>query len=133
MTAAGMIAGIVLLIIALAALAQPFVQQRRENRELAAALSQKKRDELLTSYERVLATIRDLDEDHLTGKLAPETYQLERAYWTEQGILLLQQLEPDADAIDEGLAVGQVETPSADVALDDAIEKAIADYHRARV
>jgi hypothetical protein len=135
MSIAGIIAGIVLLVVTLFVLAQPFLQQRRNQQsELTAALAQKQRDELLTSYERVLATIRDLDEDHNMGKLAPETYQQERAYWMEQGILLLQQLEPNADALNtESSAVAQAETPEADKALDDAIEKAIAEYRKAGV
>ena len=135
MSITGIIAGIVLLIVALVVLSRPFMEQRRnENRELRVAVAQKKRDELLTSYERVLATIRDLDEDHNTGKLAPETYQREREYWTEQGILLLQQLEPDADTSSaETSAVEQPERASAEQALDEAIEKAIAEYRKAGV
>jgi hypothetical protein len=135
MTITGLIAGIVLLLVTLYVLAQPFLQQRQHQKgELSAAVAQKQRDELLTSYERILATIRDLDEDHSTGKLPPETYQQERAYWTEQGILLLQQLEPDADALNaETPVVEQVEKPVADKALDEAIEKAIAEYRKAGV
>ena len=91
--------------------------------------AQKKRDELLTGYERVLATIRDLDEDHQTGKLDPGTYQREREYWTEQGILLLQKLDPDADNVQASEPViDEPEKSDADAELDDAIEKAIANY-----
>jgi hypothetical protein len=135
MTATGILVGLVLLIVALFVLGYPLVQQRRsEKRDLAAAIAQKSRDELLTSYERVLATIRDLDEDHQTGKLAPDTYQREREYWTEQGIALLQQLEPDADALPANESAAEpVERPSADKTLDDAIEQAIAEYRKAQV
>jgi hypothetical protein len=133
MTITGLIAGIVLLLVTLYVLAQPFLQHRQHQKgELSAAVAQKQRDELLTSYERILATIRDLDEDHSTGKLPPETYQQERAYWTEQGILLLQQLEPAVDALNaETPVVEQAEKPAADKALDEAIEKAIAEYRKA--
>jgi hypothetical protein len=133
MTITGLIAGIVLLLVTLYVLAQPFLQHRQHQKgELSAAVAQKQRDELLTSYERILATIRDLDEDHSTGKLPPETYQQERAYWTEQGILLLQQLEPDVDVLNsETPVVEPVEKPVADKALDEAIEKAIAEYRKA--
>jgi hypothetical protein len=130
MTTTGLIVSLVLLVIAVISVALPFLQQRRnQNRELATALSQIKRDELLTDYERVLATIRDLDEDHQTGKLAPDTYQRERAYWTEQGILLLQKLEPDAQTLAD-----ETEADSAgdSDALDDAVERAIAEYRRAQ-
>lgn len=127
MTVTGLIGGIALLGVALVALIAPFVQQRRSNNQLEAD-AQKKRDEFLTSYERVLATIRDLDEDHETGKLAPNTYQREREYWTEQGILLLEELEIDSDeAIVEDRVPEKSDLP-ADKVLDDAIEKAIAEY-----
>ena len=130
MTPTGLIFSLVLLAIAVISVALPFLQQRRnQNRELATALSQIKRDELLTDYERVLATIRDLDEDHQTGKLAPDTYQRDRAYWTEQCILLLQKLEPDAEALsteNEVANAGDSDT------LDDAVERAIAEYRRAQ-
>jgi hypothetical protein len=130
MTPAGLIVSLVLLAIAVIGVALPFLQQRRnQNRELATALSQIKRDELLTDYERVLATIRDLDEDHQTGKLAPDTYQRERAYWTEQGILLLQKLEPDAEALS---TESEVDNAGDSDALDDAVERAIAEYRRAQ-
>ena len=133
MTMAGLIAGIVLLLVALAVVTHPLMQQRRNaQRELSAAVAQKQRDELLTSYERVLATIRDLDEDHNTGKLAPETYQQERVYWMEQGVLLLQQLEPDTPSADTS-PDEQAEKPDADAALDEAIEKAIAEYRKSGI
>ena len=133
MTITGLIIGIVLLIVALLALALPFVQEQRTSSRTDMT-AQKKRDELLTSYERVLATIRDLDEDHQTGKIAPEAYQKEREYWTEQGILFLQELDPDGDTLSPVDEVVAIETPEiADEVLDDAIEKAIAEYRGVKV
>lgn len=128
MTIPGLVIGIVLFFVALVGVVYPFVQEQR-NSSRATVEAQKKRDELLTSYERVLATIRDLDEDHQTGKIDPDTYQREREYWTEQGIVLLQKLDPDSD--DPVADVPVVDEPmvsDADAALDDAIEKAIANY-----
>lgn len=117
----------VLVLITLVALAQPFVLQRNANRRDTGS-SQIQRDELLTDYERVLATIRDLDEDHQTGKLGEEAYQRERAYWTEQGIVLLQQLEPDSEP---EVDIAPKPVTEVDKVLDDAIEQAIAAYRQA--
>ena len=47
----------------------------------------------MNAYERTLASLRDVDEDHLTGKLADADYEAERAYWTDQGVAILQALE----------------------------------------
>jgi len=137
MSTAGFIGVIVLVVISLFGFALPFLQQRqRDALSGKRVMAQKARDELLTTYERVLATIRDLDEDHHTGKLAPDVYQRERSYWTEKGILLLQQLEPDSDN-----AQAQVEAAAQrhlsdneepDAVLDDAIEQAIAAYRQAQ-
>lgn len=122
------IGGIALLGITVFAVLQPFMGKSRD--EIFSGNEQKKRDELLTSYERVLATIRDLDEDHNTGKLGSDAYQSERAYWTEQGITLLQQLEPQEE---ERPARKAAKAEKADTQLDDAVEKAIADYRKAKV
>lgn len=128
MTITGLVIGIVLVAVAVLALIVPFVQQSRGNNR-SDVEAQKKYDELMTSYERVLATIRDLDEDHQTGKLAPETYQRERGHWTEQGILLLQEIDPDGDNPPSKHDAVEAKTPEvADDVLDDAIEKAIAEY-----
>lgn len=130
MTPTTVIAGIAFLMITLVVLGFPFIQQGRSN-DLASAIEQKKRDELLTSYERILATIRDLDEDHQTGKILLETYQNERSYWTEQGILLLKQLEDEDDGVIE--SESGTETTESDKAMDDAVEKAIAEYREAQI
>jgi len=39
----------------------------------------------VAAYERILQTVRDLDEDYLVGKLPAEQYTAERARWMEQG------------------------------------------------
>lgn len=119
---------IALLGISVFAILQPFIA--KSHNDVFNNLEQKKRDELLTSYERVLSTIRDLDEDNSTGKLNHDTYQAERAYWTEQGITLLQQLEPQ----EEQAPVKQaVKHSRVDESLNDAVEKAIADYRKTKV
>lgn len=118
-----LLAGLVLIAVTMLAIAQPFINQRRN--AYRDSTEQKQRDELLTNYERVLATIRDLDEDHQTGKLAEATYQRERQYWTERGITLLQQLETAIDTQPTALTQPTDE-------MDDAIERAIAEYREVR-
>lgn len=114
----------ILLLISMAAVLQPFAAKSRAG--LFGNETQKARDELLTSYERVLSTIRDLDEDYNTGKLEPDTYKSERSYWTEQGIALLQQLEPQEDAPRKS------NKKQVDTAADDEVEKAIAAYRKSK-
>lgn len=134
MSIAGLIGGAILLVLALAGILQPFVKRQRINRMILSG-KQQNQDELVTTYERVLAMIRDLDEDFHTGKLAPQVYQEERAYWTKEGIDLLQKIEPNSDAKIDATAQSEgkkVQTEDADEVLDDAIEKAISAYRKAR-
>ena len=123
----GTIIGTVILLgIALLAVLQPILANRRG--DFTATLAQKKRDELLSSYERVLATIRDLDEDYNTGKLDDESYQAERAIWTERGIAVLQELEPQ----EEQIHLQAPRQSQAEQELNDAVENAIAAYRKAK-
>jgi hypothetical protein len=50
-------------------------------------------DRLLGLYERVLTTIRDLDEDYSTGKMPEESYRQEREIWSQRGVEVLQALD----------------------------------------
>jgi len=136
---------VILFVIASASLlliAQPLIT--RKARGIQAS------EEMLNDYEFVLATIRDLDEDFNTGKVSAETYERERAFWTERGIAMLQELVPDADA---SVAIKQrvvdaLDTPSDtsadkpartttatpdDDQLDAIIEQAISSYRSAKV
>lgn len=135
---------VILFVIASASLlliAQPLIA--RKARGIQAS------EEMLNDYEFVLATIRDLDEDFSTGKVSSETYERERAFWTERGIAMLQKLVPDADA---SVAIKQrvvdaLDTPNTstdkpartatattdDDQLDAIIEQAISSYRSAKV
>ena len=130
MSLGGIIGASILFIIALAAILKPYMNSKQNLRQLLSSEKQHSQDELVTSYERVLAMIRDLDEDHQTGKLDPKSYQDERTYWTEQGIKLLQKIEPDNDA--ELPTAQSAEPDEADLVLDDAIEQAISAYRQAK-
>lgn len=142
MTSTTFLIGLILLGIALIAILMPYVHQMRaRTSDLHTALTQKERDELLTNYERVLAAIRDLDEDFRTGKFTQATYEQERAEWTERGVDLLQQLEADgivttrdiAATIQQHTAADDQARHSADTAdVDQAIEQLLADYRQQR-
>lgn len=131
MSIGGMIGAAILIVITLAAILRPYLNTKQNLRRVLASEKQRSQDELVTSYERVLSMIRDLDEDYHTGKLNPDSYQEERAYWTEQGIKLLQKIEPDND-IQLPVEEHSEEPDEADAVLDDAIEQAIAAYRQAK-
>ncbi|MBZ0291352.1 MAG: hypothetical protein K8L99_02185 [Anaerolineae bacterium] len=133
MSIEGMIGAVILVVVTLFGIGLPFLRRRWTPVSASELAFEKAREELLTTYERVLATIRDLDEDYQTGKLSEDTYQQERAYWTERGMLLLEQLEPDMEnEVKSKPQRGQSTSDNADQVLDDAIEQAIKAYRQAQ-
>ena len=87
--------------------------------------------ELHVTYERVLQSIRNLDEDHATGKIAEDTYHFERERLAQLGVKILQELNIDESdpAIRSSV---RIEEEEMDDDLDNAIEQAIAAYRQAR-
>lgn len=131
MSLGGIIGATALIVLALPIILYPYLNNRQTMRRMLTREKQQTQDERMTSYERILATLRDLDDDYHTGKLAPDNYQEERTYWTEQGIKLLQEIDPDNDGelpLNDGLA----DSDDTDNVLDDAVEKAIAAYREAK-
>ncbi len=134
MSTEGVLAAVVMIVIGLIWLAFPLVR-RKSSANAQEIATQKERAALLTTYERTLASIRDLDEDHLTGKLAQADYELERGQCAEQGVSILQELEKygvkkpakpaKAGSRQKANSTTQVDP---DAQLDDAIEQAIAAY-----
>jgi len=129
MSIEGLIAAAVIVFALLLYVAYPFA--RREHRADADRLrANRQRDRLLMVYERVLTNIRDIDEDHRTGKMQPRTgkmqpddYDLEREPWVQRGIQVLRAL----DTLDaEHLLTSADDDASIDRAIDDRIEAAIA-------
>ncbi len=122
MSIEGLIAAGVIVFALLLYVAYPFA--RREHRVDADRLrANRQRDRLLMVYERVLTNIRDIDEDHRTGKMQPDDYDLEREPWVQRGIQVLRAL----DALDtEHLLTSADDDASIDRAIDDRIEAAIA-------
>ncbi|MFN8447734.1 MAG: hypothetical protein U0521_03835 [Anaerolineae bacterium] len=131
MSTEGTIAAVIMLLAGITWLALPILRRRfaPSSAELA---QQKERDALTTAYERTLASLRDVEEDHLTGKLAQVDYEAERAHWMEQGVAVLQALDKAGGKPSAKLRRAALEpqpaAPDADRMLDDAIEQTIASY-----
>ena len=64
------------------------LRRRRRSRR-----SDQRREALLLQYERVLLTLRDLDEDQLTGKVDSAGHAQEREIWLRRGAALLAELD----------------------------------------
>lgn len=119
MSLEGLIIGLTVLAITVLWIAAPLLTQRRTLPQHAS-----EREALLTRYEQLLTSIRDLDEDSAMGKIRPEAYSEERESLVQQGIALLKAIdatgEPGTRAEDEQI----------DQQLDRQIEKAIAAQRR---
>lgn len=125
--------GISLLILGLgiAYLVQPFLRRSAVPKD-SAVLQQKEREMLLASYERILMTIRDIDEDYQLGKLPQDAYAGLREQWAEQGAAVLETLEKlNGHKPKEKIKVEKA-VRDADAVLDDAIEQAITNYVKAK-
>jgi hypothetical protein len=127
---------ILLVILALGAafLAWPFVRGRSERTSMDSS-----RQTLINDYARVIAALRDLEEDHTTGKIGDDAYAAEKSRLSEQGIVLLEKLDQQGllPALDNaGAAPGKPAAAgkgsAADEALDEALEAAIARYASAK-
>jgi hypothetical protein len=89
--------------------------------ENADSFQEKQRERALAYYERVLSNIRDLDDDHSTGKISQEEYQSEREIWMKRGVTLLAMLEElnaQSNIIEN--------TKADDAEIDAAIERNLA-------
>jgi hypothetical protein len=141
MSTEGIIVGLVMLALAVLWLALPLFRRRRLMAGSEELARQKERETLLTSYQRTLSVLRDMDEDRLTGKLTQADYDAERGYWADQGVAILEALEKlgvkKPEAKPRKAAARQVVQSAAqqaaaqedpDAVLDDAIEQAIANY-----
>lgn len=69
----------------------PLNAGRRSQRR--ASQRARRRAALQQQYEQVLATLSDLDEDHLTGKLDDAAHAQERERWLQRGAALLAELD----------------------------------------
>lgn len=117
MSIAGLIAAFALIALSVAVVAWPLLNRRRMS---DTAFIDKQRERALAYYERVLTNVRDLDEDHATGKIAPDEYQIERDFWVDRGAQVLKLLH-ELDQRHDIVASHEAD----DAEIDAAIERAI--------
>lgn len=121
MSIAGLIASLVLVAIVLIWIIAPLLKrERRASAPLSIVGRQRERLEIY--YARILRNIRDLDEDHATGKLNTNEYQAERELWAQRGMAVLATLDQlDAEHLVAPIAAD-------DSTIDAQIEKMIESY-----
>lgn len=123
MSVEGLLISIILTAIIAGLVAAPLL--RRSNSQIAEdVLAQKQRERLLVYYERVLTNIRDLDEDHATGKMLDADYASEREEWVQRGIQVLKAL----DQLGDQSPAPATDAAGVDASIDDAIEAAIQTF-----
>lgn len=133
MEAGSLILIVVIAVLGAAWLALPFIRRGGAT----ASLPDTERNTLVNDYARVVALLRDLEEDHNTGKIDDEAYELEKSRLSERGVVLLGQLDKEGllpasrrSEATPGAAAGTA--AAADQALDEALEAAIARYASAK-
>jgi hypothetical protein len=124
MSIEGLIVGMGLLLIVGVWIGFPFL--RRSVTQEQVNLIQRQRERLVIYYERTLTNLRDLDEDHATGKTDAETFEAERELWVQRGIQALKAL----DQLDgnEPIPAEAADVETVDSAIDSMIEEAVAQY-----
>jgi hypothetical protein len=125
MSIEGLIALVVMLVVGLGGLLLPFLTSRATRIGARKRQLDVSRDELIANYERVLSTLRDLEDDFNSHKMHPADYERERAYWSQYGIKLLNLLDGHTDIDDEPLEDINAEE---EVMLDRSVEEAIYNY-----
>ena len=126
MSIEGLIVSLVLVALAVLAVVLPLLRPESRPAEMDAIQIEKQRERLLVYYERVLTNLRDLDEDHATGKMPDADYAAEREDWMLRGIAVLRALDELQDHSIIQTAVRD------DAALDEAIDSAIEQAIQAR-
>ncbi|MCY4525251.1 MAG: hypothetical protein OXB89_01465 [Anaerolineaceae bacterium] len=69
----------------------PLRSRRRSDRDDGAR--SRERERLLQRYDALLSALRDLDEDHLTGKIDADTHAQDREAMLQRGEQLLAEIE----------------------------------------
>lgn len=122
MSTEGLIIGGIIFLITLGWIAMPLIRQRKAAR--GGINLEKTREQILMRYERVLNNIRDLDEDHATGKMPTQDYQVEREQWMQEGSKVLAELDALQGTKTQAVPLSSVK----DNDVDDKIEDAVAAY-----
>lgn len=136
MSGAGLLVSIIIIGLSAFLMALPFLTARKTGVAQTKVQQEHQRDELLTTYERVVAMMRDLEEDRLTGKLDDATYQREHALWADRGVQVLATLDElgmskaqiKAERKSRMAKPAQTKPVNAEAELDNAIEAAISRY-----
>ena len=132
MSVESLIIGAVLTAVGLVIIALPLLARKNQRAMAQQRQLERSRAELITSYERVLSTIRDLDEDFGAEKINAEDYEIERQHWAANGVRLLQLLEDghaehNGHSAEDGVSAGS----GRESELDHAVEEAIRNYRDA--
>jgi hypothetical protein len=125
---------IVIVLIALAGLAYMGLPLfRREDERTENEIVQKQLEYLLFYYEQVMATLRDIEEDHVTGKLNDADYNDEREAWAARGVKVLaainqinEQMPQSVPTEDNASTNSRKRTTRSEADIDAAIEAAIS-------
>jgi hypothetical protein len=127
MSIEGLIIGFVLVTLALVWIILPLARASAGSSQ-DDALAEKRRERLLVYYERVITNLRDLDEDHATGKIGGDAYEVEREAWLLRGIQALRALDNLDTQEQTILPPTATDEAAIDDAIDDAIEQRVAAY-----
>lgn len=124
MSMEGLFGLIILIIMGLITIILPFFNSQSALSGSHKHQLQLTRDELITSYERVLSTLRDLEDDYKSQKISSADYEQEHTYWSQYGVRLLELL--DGQIQDQGrLSLGEDDKV---LQLDRSVEEAIRNY-----
>jgi len=92
-SAAAAIAVALLVGVAVVAVAWPFLSPERGRPEDRLSDEDRRRIELLERRDAVYASLRDLEQDHRTGKVDGEDYADERAHLRQEAATVLRMLD----------------------------------------
>jgi len=121
MSIGGLIFAVVLFAIVLALVMIPLM---RSSQLSVGAFERRQRQQALAYYERVLRNLRDLDDDHSTGKISTEEYESERELWMGRGVQVLQALNDGEVVVDHTEPANRRNAAELDAAVEEAIARA---------
>lgn len=115
MSVGGLIVAFLALSLVVIVIAWPLARRDRTQ----AVPETRQRERLLAYYERAVRNVRDLDEDHALGKLAPADYARDRELWADRGAQVLKALDELDSAAAPLPALSETEI---DAAIEQRIE-----------
>lgn len=130
MEAQSLIMGVILVALSIFFVLWPLFSVTREDETNALA---NRRNTLMEQREAIYATIRDLDFDFETGKLAEDIYRSQRNSWVERGVEVLRAVDQLKQQFSEAglhLDTTSVSSNGGTQDVDAQIEAAIAARRR---